>query len=209
MQMTNKIEWPGGSMEAEPVDRDGLDDFGSIRGPIAPITRRASAFSAWTWLPLLSFPMQILEDRLAEREFRSGEGLWLNPFHGIPMTGLISPLDLIYLDEECRVIEAVESYPTFLASPSRPRAQAFWFFPRTRSTPRRPRPAISLCCASPKRWKFAWSGSQNGLQRRRTISWTCKARFCSESSRFGAEVPGLLELGTRSEQDAGKNASDA
>ena len=32
-----------------------------------------------------------LEERLAERELRSGEGLWLNPFHGIPMTGLLVP----------------------------------------------------------------------------------------------------------------------
>ena len=70
-----------------------------------------------------------LEERLAERELRSGEGLWLNPFHGIPMTGLASPLDLIYLDEECRVIEAVESYPTFLASPSCPRATSVLVLP--------------------------------------------------------------------------------
>ncbi len=70
-----------------------------------------------------------LEERLAGRELRSGEGLWLNPFHGIPMTGLISPLDLIYLDEDCRVIEAVESYPTFLASPSRPRAASVLVLP--------------------------------------------------------------------------------
>jgi hypothetical protein len=38
-------------------------------------------------------------------------------------------LDLIYLDEECRVIEAVESYPTFLASPSRPRAASVLVLP--------------------------------------------------------------------------------
>ena len=83
---------------------------------------------AWRLLPPNS-PYASLEERLAERELRSGEGLWLNPFHGIPMTGLISPLDLIYLDEECRVIEAVESYPTFLASPSRPQATSVLVFP--------------------------------------------------------------------------------
>ena len=61
-------------------------------------------------------PMRTSRSGLTERELRSGEGLWVNPFHGIPMTGLLSPLDLIYLDEDCRVIEAVESYPTFLAA---------------------------------------------------------------------------------------------
>jgi hypothetical protein len=33
-----------------------------------------------------------------------------------------APLDLIYLDEECRVIVVVESYPTFHVSPSSPQA---------------------------------------------------------------------------------------
>jgi hypothetical protein len=75
------------------------------------------------------FSYASLEERLAERALKSGEGLWLAPFHGIPMTGLFAPLDLIYLDEDCRVIEAVESYPTFLASPSRPRAASVLVLP--------------------------------------------------------------------------------
>jgi len=52
---------------------------------------------------------------------KSGEGLWLSPFRGIPETDMRAPLDLIYLDEDCRVIEVVESYPTFRVSPSSPR----------------------------------------------------------------------------------------
>jgi hypothetical protein len=53
---------------------------------------------------------------LAKQSFKSGEGIWLKPFHGIPTTGLFAPLDLIYLDSHCRVIEVVESFPTFLAT---------------------------------------------------------------------------------------------
>ena len=53
---------------------------------------------------------------LAKQYFKSGEGIWLKPFHGIPATGLLAPLDLIYLDSHCRVVETVESFPTFLAS---------------------------------------------------------------------------------------------
>jgi hypothetical protein len=53
---------------------------------------------------------------LAKRSFKSGEGIWLKPFHGIPPTGLFTPLDLIYLDSHCRVIQVVESFPMFLAS---------------------------------------------------------------------------------------------
>jgi hypothetical protein len=51
---------------------------------------------------------------------KSGEGLWLSPFRGIPVVNLPAPLDLIYLDEDCRVTETVESFPTFRASASSP-----------------------------------------------------------------------------------------
>ena len=51
---------------------------------------------------------------------KSGEGLWISPFRGIPETDMRAPLDLIYLDEDCQVIEVVESYPTFRVSPSSP-----------------------------------------------------------------------------------------
>jgi hypothetical protein len=46
---------------------------------------------------------------------KSGEGLWMAPFRGIPETKISAPLDLVYLDEDCRVIEVVESFPTFRA----------------------------------------------------------------------------------------------
>jgi uncharacterized protein len=58
---------------------------------------------------------------MAARPLKSGEGVWLNPFHGIPAAAIPAPLDLIYLDGDCRVIETVESFPTFQASSSSPR----------------------------------------------------------------------------------------
>jgi hypothetical protein len=39
------------------------------------------------------------------------EGLWLTPFRGIPNSGVTAPLDLVYLDKDCRVVALVESYP--------------------------------------------------------------------------------------------------
>ncbi len=53
---------------------------------------------------------------------RSGEGLWMTPFRGIPEMDMLAPLDLVYLDEDCRVIDVVESFPTFCISPSSPKA---------------------------------------------------------------------------------------
>ena len=58
---------------------------------------------------------------MSARPLKSGEGVWLTPFRGIPAAAIPAPLDLIYLDEDCRVIETVESFPTFQASSSSPR----------------------------------------------------------------------------------------
>jgi hypothetical protein len=44
------------------------------------------------------------------------------PFRGIPETNMLVPLDLVYLDEDYRVIDVVESFPTFRVTPSSPQA---------------------------------------------------------------------------------------
>ena len=59
-----------------------------------------------------------LKDRIASLSLKSGEGLWLSPFRGLPEWGIRVPLDLLYLDSDCRVIDVVESYPVFRASSS-------------------------------------------------------------------------------------------
>lgn len=62
-----------------------------------------------------------LAERLQSLALKSGEGMWIVPFRGIPSSGLSAPVDLVYLDAECRVMEMVESFPTFQISPSAPR----------------------------------------------------------------------------------------
>ncbi|MGC9157697.1 MAG: PilZ domain-containing protein [Terracidiphilus sp.] len=57
-----------------------------------------------------------LGNLLGELDLKSGEGLWIAPFRGIPETDLRAPLDLIYLDGTCRALEVVESFPTFCAT---------------------------------------------------------------------------------------------
>jgi hypothetical protein len=70
-----------------------------------------------------------LEDLIRTLGFKSGEGLWMMPFRGIPETGIALPLDLIYLDEDSRVIDVVESFPTFKISPSSPKAASVLALP--------------------------------------------------------------------------------
>jgi hypothetical protein len=59
-----------------------------------------------------------LQERLPDLKPNSGSGLWMIPFRGLPFSDARVPLDLIYLDEQCRVIAAVESFPLSQVSPS-------------------------------------------------------------------------------------------
>jgi uncharacterized membrane protein (UPF0127 family) len=68
-------------------------------------------------------------DLMSTVSLKSGEGLWIVPFRDIPAAGLQAPLDLIYLDEDCRVIDLVESFPTFRVSSSSPKASSVLALP--------------------------------------------------------------------------------
>jgi Uncharacterized ACR, COG1430 len=86
---------------------------------------------------------------MATMALRSGEGLWIVPFRGIPSTGMPAPLDLIYLDEDCRVIDLVESFPTFRISSSTPRAASVLVLPvhSIYSSQTQPGDQLVLCIA--------------------------------------------------------------
>jgi hypothetical protein len=75
---------------------------------------------------LSSADLKLLLEKLA---LKSGEGLWMAPFRGIPEMETHTPLDLVYLDADCRVIEVVESFPTFRVSASSPRAESVLALP--------------------------------------------------------------------------------
>jgi hypothetical protein len=59
-----------------------------------------------------------LDQRLCAVMPSSGVGLLLAPFKGISPTSVRIPVDLIYLDRSCKVIELVESFPLMRASAS-------------------------------------------------------------------------------------------
>jgi hypothetical protein len=41
---------------------------------------------------------------------QSGTGFWLKPYRGVPSAAALPQFDLVFLDEECRVIQQIESY---------------------------------------------------------------------------------------------------
>ncbi len=74
-------------------------------------------------------PAAHLGEMMSTRSLKSGEGVWMMPFRGIQSAGIPAPLDLIYLDEDVRVIDVVESYPTFQVSSSSPRPKSVLALP--------------------------------------------------------------------------------
>ncbi|MBI3696460.1 MAG: DUF192 domain-containing protein [Acidobacteria bacterium] len=56
---------------------------------------------------------------LGRRALKSDEGLWVVPSQGIHTIGVLFPLDVIYLDEDHRVIHLIESLGTFRIAPVR------------------------------------------------------------------------------------------
>jgi hypothetical protein len=209
MQQTNRIEWPAGSAELEQVPKllSVVEPSMDSRTHCAYNQTRECFLGLEVVATELSFAS--IEERLSERELRSGEGLWLNPFHGIPMMGLISPLDLIYLDEECRVIEAVESYPTFLASPSRPRATSVLVLPAHSiySSQTQASDQLVLCVADEMEGRLERileRASEQTLDEGaapKDDSEVVQGAVLLREQPLWSGGPGLLELGTRSQQD--------
>jgi hypothetical protein len=55
---------------------------------------------------------------------RADNGLWLMPFRGIPASRDLSPVDLIYLDADFRVLLVVESFPNAAFEPLKAQASS-------------------------------------------------------------------------------------
>ncbi len=65
-------------------------------------------------------PREDIAETIKALAIQPGEGLWIAPFRGMPPAGLPAPLDWIYLDDACRVLDLVESFPTVRVNPSSP-----------------------------------------------------------------------------------------
>jgi hypothetical protein len=90
-----------------------------------------------------------LKDRIASLALKSGEGLWLTPFRGLPEWGIRVPLDLLYLDKDCRVLDVVESYPVFRANAATPQPASVLALPTHSiySSQTQPGDQLVLCVA--------------------------------------------------------------
>ncbi|MGD0788091.1 MAG: PilZ domain-containing protein [Terracidiphilus sp.] len=97
-----------------------------------------------------------LGDRTPALTPKSGAGLWLLPFRGISAANVRTPLDLIYLDANCEVIDVVESFPISLGSTSiEPAASVLALPTRTiDSTKTQTGDRLLLCAAEEMTWRI-------------------------------------------------------
>lgn len=63
-----------------------------------------------------------LKGLIGRLSMRSDEGLWVVPSSGVHTWGVLFPLDLIYLDENYRVVYVTEHFPRFRVGPLRLKA---------------------------------------------------------------------------------------
>jgi hypothetical protein len=70
-----------------------------------------------------------LEDRLSAFKSGSGAALWITPFRGLSPTSVRFPIDLVYLNQNCVVLDAVESFPISTVGASIPTAASVLALP--------------------------------------------------------------------------------
>lgn len=58
-----------------------------------------------------------LKGLIGKLKLKLDEGLWVVPSQGVHTLGVLFPLDLIYLDEQHRVLQAIEHFPRFRIAP--------------------------------------------------------------------------------------------
>jgi uncharacterized protein len=65
-----------------------------------------------------------LKGFIGRLRLKADEGIWVVPSQGVHTLGLFFPLDLIYLDENHRVIHLVEYFPSFRIGPLKANAES-------------------------------------------------------------------------------------
>jgi uncharacterized protein len=106
--------------------------------------------------------LKVLMENLS---IKADTGLWLTPFRGVPATKGLTPVDLIYLDDDNRVIQAIESFPNHAIEPTREQpASALVLAGHTIfSTQTQPGDMLLICVADEMEERLARSSNITGF----------------------------------------------
>jgi uncharacterized membrane protein (UPF0127 family) len=134
-----------------------------------------------------------VKTRMATLSFKSGEGLWMVPFRGMPESGMHIPFDLIYLDEDCRVVDLVESFPTFRASSSGPQPASVLVLPThsVYSSQTQLGDQLVICAAEEMERRLEKSSGSSG------VAGAVRSAAMLRQAPLWSGGPGLLQLDRR------------
>jgi uncharacterized protein len=106
--------------------------------------------------------LKVLMENLS---IKADAGLWLNPFRGVPATKGLTPVDLIYLDEDNRVIQAIESFPNHAIEPTREQPASALVLAGHTIFPTQTQPGdiLLICIADEMEERLARSSNGTGL----------------------------------------------
>jgi hypothetical protein len=152
---------------------------------------------------LADFTYADLKERVNSLALKSGQGLWLNPFAGLPEVGLRVVLDLLYLDEDCRVTEVIESVPSFHvnAASSRPvsalalPAHSIYF------SQTQPGDQLVVCRADEMEQRLTHLNNSGTLAKAGATSTVVHSAALLRKNPLWSGGPGLLELEDRSGEE--------
>jgi len=199
MYGTQQTEWVGhGELDVDAEDRHALRPRGTMESRTHCAYNQTRECFLGLEVTAADLSYAGIVELMATMSLRSGEGLWIVPFRGIPATGLPAPLDLIYLDEDCRVIDLVESFPTFRVSSSSPRAASVLVLPvhSIYSSQTQPGDQLVLCIAEEMERRLEKITSLRG-----DSTTIVQSAVLLREKPLWSGGPGLLEIENRSKEE--------
>jgi hypothetical protein len=136
------------------------DEFSQLKGQMEPGQSCAYNQTRECFLGLRvvagDFSLPSFREWMTTLKPNSGSGMWLIPFRGIAAADATVPMDLLYLDADSRVLEAVEFFPTFQVSPSCPPAASVLALPAHSifSSQTQTGDQLMLCPADEMEWRL-------------------------------------------------------
>jgi len=117
-----------------------------------------------------------LKVMLEDLSVKNDAGLWLTPFRGIPATKGLTPVDVIYLDDENRVIQAIESFPNHAVELAREQPASALILAGYTIFSTQTQPGDNLLICAPEEMEDRL-GSANSSNRRNQLELNRSAQF--------------------------------
>jgi uncharacterized membrane protein (UPF0127 family) len=140
-------------------------------------------------------------------------GLWMMPYRGIPSAKGLSPIDLLYLDKDYRVIQEVESFPTTSVEPLRDEAASALVLPAHTiySSQTQPGDQLVICVADEMERRLERIAESfttvSGVQIGASVGGERSPGVAQDSSSPFNDRPSNLQFGSSSSDSAVNTAS--